>query len=63
MSSDEVQILKRSVDALRDEVSAMRGTMAVIHEAVMGMAGKVYVPGPPTKGMHRSFWDRLRAWF
>lgn len=55
MSTDEVQVLKRAVNDLRDEVAGMRGTLSIIHKAVLGMTGKTYVPGP-------SIWKRLMGW-
>jgi hypothetical protein len=54
MSTDEVQILKRSVDELRDTVTAQGGKLDLIHKAVLDMAGKTYVPRST-----RSLRDRL----
>lgn len=56
MSSDEVQALQRDFNDLRDEVRGWGRKMDVIHNAVLGMAGKTYVPGP-------SFGRRLAALF
>jgi hypothetical protein len=58
MSSDEVQRLERVVNDLRDEVHAWGGKIDLIHQAVLGMAGKTYVPGP-----RRSFWSRIGSLF
>jgi len=58
MSSNEIAELRRGLDDVRDEVRAMRGTLGIIHEAVVSMAGKTYVPGP-----RRSFWQRIGSLF
>jgi hypothetical protein len=55
MSDTESQALRRDFEGLRDEVREMRGTLGLIHQAVVNMAGKTYVPGPP----RRSLWAKL----
>ena len=58
MSSDEMRVLRQDIEALRGEVQAMHGTLGIIHKAVLGMAGKTYVPGP-----RRSVWSRIGSLF
>jgi len=52
MADDEVVALRRDVSLWRKE---MNERLDVIHNAVMGLAGRAYVPGP-------SVWKRLAVW-
>ena len=44
MSADEVQALRRDFNDLRDEVHSWGEKIGLIHEAVLRMAKKTYVP-------------------
>ena len=44
MSVDEVKELRRSLSELRIEVHALRDTIGIIHDTVVDMASKVYIP-------------------
>jgi hypothetical protein len=46
MSDTESQALRRDFENLRDEVRAWGGKIDLIHQAVLNMASKTYVPGP-----------------
>jgi hypothetical protein len=59
MSDTESQALRRDFETLREEVHAMHGTLGIIHQAVVSMAGKTYVPGP----RRRSWWSKVGSIF
>lgn len=47
MSDKAVDRLSRDLLDLRDEVRAWGARIDLIHQAVLTMSTKVYVPGPP----------------
>jgi hypothetical protein len=55
MADDEVAALRRDFNDLRTEVHAWGSKIDTIHTAVLGFAGRTYVPGP-------SIWKRLLGW-
>ena len=52
MSSEEVIGLRRDLVNLQDRVRAIDGKLDTIHQAVLSLSQRVYVPGP-------SIWKRL----
>jgi hypothetical protein len=53
MSTDEVQALRRDFNDLRDEVHSWGEKIGLIHETVLRMAKKTYVPAAARKATLR----------
>jgi len=52
MSSGEVESLRRDLTTLGERVQSLDGKLDLIHEAVVNLATRTYIPGP-------SIWKRI----